>query len=143
MITKLNRDETTYKYGINNNGDNQWYINEEHRDDVYELLIALAEANSMIDHLKNPDNEYTEWTVALLDEDMNMIDESDYTDYDKAYQAYREMICEQTPKLGARLARHTNWIMIDGMFTSRTWTDLQLHEAGTPCDCPLCMEKEE
>ena len=88
----------------------------------------------------NKYEDYEQWTVAALDEDNMMLGEEEYECGEEALEAYLAMVCEQSPTYGARLSHHTNWEMIDGMVTSHTWTTIDTHEAGTPCDCVDCCE---
>tara|TARA_R110000803_G_C11723267_1_gene288564 strand:+ start:135 stop:485 length:351 start_codon:yes stop_codon:yes gene_type:complete len=84
--------------------------------------------------------DYEQWTVTQLDEDGMKIGEEEYEDEEEALEAYRSMICENSPTLGARLSHHTDWEMIDKMLTSKTWTDIDTHEAGEKCHCIDCCE---
>jgi hypothetical protein len=49
MIVKIEWTLGYNGYGINNEGDIQYYTNEEHRDDVFDLLIALKKAHKAVD----------------------------------------------------------------------------------------------
>ena len=53
--------------------------------------------------------DYEQWTVAQLDEDMMLLGDEEYESEEEALEAYRQMVCEYSPTLGARLAHHTNW----------------------------------
>jgi hypothetical protein len=82
--------------------------------------------------------DYEQWTVVQLDEEMDVIDGEEYEDGEEALEAYRKMVCEYSPTLGARLSHHTDWKMMDGMFSSQTWTTIDTHEAGMECHCVDC-----
>ena len=84
--------------------------------------------------------DYEQWTVAQLDENNMMIGEEEYECEEEALEAYRSMICKYSPTYGARLSHHTDWEMIDEMLTSKTWTDIDTHEAGVSCECIDCCE---
>lgn len=92
----------------------------------------------MIDTDESPYKDYEQWTVAQLDENNMKIGEEEFECEEEALEAYLAMICEYSPKLGARFSHHTNWEMTDGMLTSKTWTTIDTHEAGVECDCVNC-----
>ena len=113
---------------------------KQERDDYYDTLVkyrAMPNVNAI-----EMGEDYEEWTVAMLDKDMKLIgDAEEFEDEETAREIYVNTICEAAlDGGGAILSHHTNWKMIDGMFTSETWTDLEIHEAGTPCDCASCCE---
>jgi len=87
---------------------------------------------------------YEQWTVAQLDEDNMKIGEEEFEEWEDAMDYYIAMVCEWSPKLGARLSYHTHWEMIDGVPTSNKWTTIDTHEAGRECLCNgQCVEVEE
>tara|TARA_R100001015_G_C4515763_1_gene86160 strand:- start:339 stop:647 length:309 start_codon:yes stop_codon:yes gene_type:complete len=81
---------------------------------------------------------YEQWTVAQLDENNMKIGEEEFEEWEDAMEYYNAMVCEWSPKLGARLSYHTHWEMIDGMLTSHKWTTIDTHEAGVSCECIDC-----